>query len=779
MRPIIKRFYEDYYDLREKIIEESGLGLSFANDLLEKLMVYYFLKGSFSDIFPNTNAINFERKHVKHIYDLIFGIPDPRYGEISLPVNLVKNIANILNSYTWRNEFTERNDAVLTPRVFSHVYQSSLQDRKVSGSFYTPQLISDYIAERCIEREAVKRVNHEFSKTFSTIEEIIKRKDHEELSFLFSKVLLKLRILDPAMGSGFFLISALSKLVNWCTQCANLLKSRMFSKMQDHFISLEGPLIHYFISNSLYGTDLQSNAIRLCKIQVWMYYLRYFKARSFLNNESLRPTLDFKWNFREGNSLIGDIAQNDKFSSFLSQERVSELKAFDWWQEFPGVMKDGGFDIIIGNPPYGDRVLSLEEKALIEQFYLHETSKIEGQKGSKNAAAIFIERAHGLLKNHGKLGLIIPNSVARSREFSKIRDFLLDEFKIWEIVDEGSPFKGVTLEMISVFSEKMKSNQEYEILVKSRRENLSTKEKTVRKSIFKKYNRFMLYWDEFWEKVADGARLNVIKGKRGMVPGDKVTKQRDNSFYLPVLFSGKTVKKYLLIPSEFKWGSEALLQSPTIREARDEEMLLATRLDNYIRAAFKPPGYIPGDNVIKLTLNDPNFTLKEVLLILNSKLFGYIVPRYLFNNAGKTSWLQSITHLLPIKASTNRLLFEYISDLLLYLNQHYYDSFLSQGRSDEGIEKLIIFYEENIGDTLVYELYLSPDPVKKLALELGQIPKPEKMNLEELEQLQKTLNQDSRIQNLIYQVRDLDFVKIIEGDSRVRIIENKKRAFNR
>ena len=125
--------------------------------------------------------------------------------------------------------------------------------------------------------------------------------------------------------------------------------------------------------------------------------------------------------------------------------------AFHWAKEFPEIFEtqdSRGFDILIGNPPYGN-ILTEQEKKIIKIHYKDQVHG--GRSGTWNIASVFVVRARAILKTGGQMGLLLPNSVLRVGQFSRTRRFISNHLKLWEIVDEGSPFDGVTLEMVSIF----------------------------------------------------------------------------------------------------------------------------------------------------------------------------------------------------------------------------------------------------------------------------------------------------------------------------------------
>ena len=118
--------------------------------------------------------------------------------------------------------------------------------------------------------------------------------------------------------------------------------------------------------------------------------------------------------------------------------------------DFGHIILKGGFDVVIGNPPYGDSVFTPTQVDMFRCLEFKSLKEEADDGGSKNGASIFIEKSARLLNKYGYFSFIVPNSIARVKQFEKIRLFLLNDVNLKEIVDEGKPFKDVTLEMITL-----------------------------------------------------------------------------------------------------------------------------------------------------------------------------------------------------------------------------------------------------------------------------------------------------------------------------------------
>ncbi len=160
------------------------------------------------------------------------------------------------------------------------------------------------------------------------------------------------------------------------------------------------------LEHNLYGVDINEESVEIAQLALW---LRTAKPRRKLNS--------LNQNIKCGNSLISDPA-------------IAGDKAFDWQKEFPQVFEKGGFDVVIGNPPYVNMANIQNEQE--RKFYQSNYSTV---KNKCDLYSIFTEKAKSLLKDNGLLGFIFPNSWMGTESFSKFRDFLSKEVKVYQLVE--------------------------------------------------------------------------------------------------------------------------------------------------------------------------------------------------------------------------------------------------------------------------------------------------------------------------------------------------------
>lgn len=321
--------------------------------------------------------------------------------------------------------------------ILGHIFENSLNEiesvnaeiegsnfdkqkskRKKDGVFYTPKYITKYIVENtvgklCLEKKEELGIKEEEyfkgrkNRNKSTITHLVILLDE------YRAWLLQLTICDPACGSGAFLNQALDFLIK-----EHAYIDELKTKVLGGGITFSG-IENTILENNIFGVDLNEESVEIAKLSLW---LRTAQPRRKLN--------DLSSNIKCGNSLIDSKA-------------VAGDKAFHWQNQFPQVFDKGGFDVIIGNPPYGAE-LDIKSTNYIEKNF----KSFEYQV---NTYVIFYEQGINLLKNNGILGYITPATFSYQHYFKKIRS-IINRYSIlsfvkyyYEVFDDADIGDGVTL----------------------------------------------------------------------------------------------------------------------------------------------------------------------------------------------------------------------------------------------------------------------------------------------------------------------------------------------
>ncbi|NPV63321.1 MAG: N-6 DNA methylase [Methanotrichaceae archaeon] len=346
--------------------------------------------------------------------------------------------------------------------------------RKAGGVYYTPSYIVEYIVK-------------------NTVGKLLEEKTPQEAAGL--------RILDPACGSGSFLIGAYQYLLDWHLEwyLQNLvpLRERGYAATSPEVLKLlpEAPerredrrarKIHAraaeaalpvfqagegewrlttaerkrILLNNIYGVDIDPQAVEVTKLSLLLKVLEGETEEtisSLLRYARERALPDLGSNIKCGNSLIGWDILDDRPD--LSKEELARINPFDWEKEFPEVFSRGGFDAVIGNPPY----VRMEE---FKEIKCYLRSNYASHEERSDFYTYFIERGQQLINRDGKFGFIVSNKFLRAKYGKNLRYLLLKRARIDQVIDfAGLPvFRGATVRTIILLGSPLKEDGNYNIL---------------------------------------------------------------------------------------------------------------------------------------------------------------------------------------------------------------------------------------------------------------------------------------------------------------------------
>jgi hypothetical protein len=286
--------------------------------------------------------------------------------------------------------------------------------RKAGGVYYTPKYIVDYIVK-------------------NTVGKMIEGKTPKRIE--------KIRILDPACGSGSFLIGAFQSLIDYHVQWYLAHPEQevrhahpSLDFMREVHEDPEGNtrLSVYrkakILRNNIFGVDIDPQAVEITMMSLYLKALEGEKSQ-LPPKQHLLPEL--KYNIICGNSLIGpDIY--DQGALFGDEER-DRINAFDWKSEVSGfgrIMGDGGFDCVIGNPPY----VRQEALSVWKDYFRKHYSAFDGVA---DLYVYFMEKEVGVLRPRGRAGIIVSSSFLRADYGRPLRAFLKDSVALLRIADFG------------------------------------------------------------------------------------------------------------------------------------------------------------------------------------------------------------------------------------------------------------------------------------------------------------------------------------------------------
>ncbi|MEW6359093.1 MAG: N-6 DNA methylase [Planctomycetota bacterium] len=336
--------------------------------------------------------------------------------------------------------------------------------RKAGGVYYTPEYIVRYIVE-------------------NTIGKLIAGKTPDQIA--------EMRFADIACGSGSFLLGAFDVLLKYHGQYYN---DNPDKARKGDCVERDGKLYpslakrREILLNNIYGVDKDAQAVEVCQLSLYLKLLQEeteASAQQYLLDfqqvaEMKKLLPDLSRNIVCGNSLIGRDILDGKFEFANHEER--KLNPMNFEDAFPEVMKRGGFDAVIGNPPYV-RIQGFPREQI---RYL--TRRYRSATRNCDLYVSFVERAYALLKSIGRLGYIVPNKFFRTDYGIGLRELLAAEHAVSEIVDFGASqvFDATTYTCLLFLAKKKQDRLSYAQVLASAEALGSVRSRTVASSMLAK-----------------------------------------------------------------------------------------------------------------------------------------------------------------------------------------------------------------------------------------------------------------------------------------------------
>lgn len=238
----------------------------------------------------------------------------------------------------------------------------------------------------------------------------------------------RFRVLDPACGSGSFLIAAYQHMLDWYLDYYAHSDPEKWSRGGQPRIFQDGrgrwrlttSERKRILLDHVYGVDIDSQAVEVTKLSLLLKVLEGENRETLqlvlrVTHERALPDLDN--NIKCGNSLVGTDVLN--LLPDLDDETVARINPFDWDAEFPDADRAGGFDLVVGNPPYVYRNATEE---VLPPYYAETYDTVQG---NFDLYKFFLERGLGLTRQGGRLGFIVSASFLVQPTFSRLRGHLL------------------------------------------------------------------------------------------------------------------------------------------------------------------------------------------------------------------------------------------------------------------------------------------------------------------------------------------------------------------
>ena len=356
-------------------------------------------------------------------------------------------------------------DTEISVEILGHIFEQSIGDleelrafaeradgavdkkkskRKADGVFYTPSYITQYIVEQTVGGwlgDKRREIGFDALPILSdddydmNLGARLGKKERIALHIKawesYKEALSQIKVVDPACGSGAFLIEVFDYL------------RREGKKINDELTRLQGGQQSIFrwdthiLRNNLYGVDLNRESVEITKLSLWLKTANSGEKLTYLED-----------NIKVGNSLIDD-------------KSVAGDLAFDWNEQFPDIMASGGFDIVVGNPPY---VFAREKINDVEKEYY--AKKYESARYQVNTYILFMEKFFLLSRKNGRCGLIVPNSWLMVYSGEDIRRFMMRNTTLCQIVNlYGKSFEEANVETVITIAQNSPCDSDHETLI--------------------------------------------------------------------------------------------------------------------------------------------------------------------------------------------------------------------------------------------------------------------------------------------------------------------------
>lgn len=470
---ISKIFYKEYRDSRLELLrdmykknievrENIDFGISKAQKIIDRIVficfaedrglipdnklhevIDYAKNNPYSDIwetlkgFFNAIDIGSNKLEIPNGYNGGLFKVDEDLNNLKISDEALLNVAK-LSKYNF--------DQDLSVTILGHIFEQSISDleeikskvnhdeknsnskRKKEGIFYTPDYIVKFIVDNSLGnylREKEESIKVEFGLKESILDKNYEKREREAY-LKYQDFLQNIKVLDPACGSGAFLVYVFDYLLAENKRVGDILFGSLFSTEE---------YVKDILRNNIFGVDLNEESVEITKLSLWLKTAQKGKKLTSLDK-----------NIKCGNSLIEDSL-------------VADSKSFNWNDSFEEIMNNGGFDVIVGNPPY---VATKQIPVTEREYYWKEYKDI--LISEMDLYEIFTYKSvKDLLKPSGYLGFITPNSYYTNASFKLFRKYLLNKTSIQMIVDfpyRFYPFEDVNKETTIITLKKVITNND-------------------------------------------------------------------------------------------------------------------------------------------------------------------------------------------------------------------------------------------------------------------------------------------------------------------------------
>ncbi len=536
-------------------------------------------------------------------------------------------------------------DSEVSVTVLGHIFEQSISDleelqaeargeiwkgvskRNRDGIFYTPPYITRYIVEQAVGQWLVDRkVEIGFSdlpvlseEDYASIKRILRGKRKGTLEYnanvalhiqaweRYKAVLSTIKVLDPACGSGAFL----NEVFDYLYQEGQIINERL--------TVLNGGQAHLFrwdthiLANNLYGVDINYESVEITKLSLWLKTANKQEKLTYLED-----------NIKCGDSLIEDV-------------NIAGENAFVWSQQFSSIMQAGGFDVIVGNPPY----VPLENMSKSVKDFIKESYPILSRKF--DLSVVFILKGMQLLNRRGYLSYISSVTWQTGENYKGLRQFLIEQYGLLKLVN--LPFNTFSDAYVDtgIYSFTKQRLTEYQVFCFDKKEkspcleNLNYQNLSISEI---KAPDYKIILDKKSYSILTKIKSNpaivklgeISKSTQGLAKSAYPISSFNTAEYSFPFFENGVINRYQFVVNEVSYTHFAEKTSLPVYYEAVEKILIKRIINrqNRLVVSFTQQKIVFTKDINPFIITHSEFLTKYVLCLLASQLFSYL---YLTNSS--------------------------------------------------------------------------------------------------------------------------------------------------
>lgn len=752
----------------------------FKNAQYKELFYSDYLVPLFFDTLNNPDIEN-EKNDLRFPYlngGLFDKSQDFLYDKLALPSAIFDKLFDTFNRYNFTiyEDAPDEHTVAVDPEMLGHIFENLLEDNKDKGAFYTPKEIVHYMCKESLKAYLLAKEDldaTENSIAQSALENIILQQElskdelkyADKYAYKIIDALDHVKICDPAIGSGAFPMGLLQEIFNaqvYLQELKGFTKAKSDAEIKKHIIE-----------ESIYGVDIDEGAVDIARLRFWLSLVvdepkpqplpnlsfkivcantliplgkpkgdlgltneiadqiesireEYFTANKYAKKHlemQFRNLQNKLWTTAKEWATAADVEIYKKISEFNPFADKS-CSWFDPWWMF-GV-KDG-FDIVIGNPPYG---------ALIDNNKTFFSTNYISSEGKHEVYKYFIEKGLSLLSKNGNLAFITPDTWTTLGYFKKLRKLILTSFNLFKISKSlYKVFESATVDTNIILIKNAEPENKF-LVIDSDLETNVAKIITIDNSDYiinlKDENEIIQIIEKKSSTIENKCEVwqGLIAYSEKKQPREFSSEKKETVFHRKLLYGGDISKFSIDWSGEYlKYGE--WLHRPRPNYIFDNPKILVQRIRNpklnvRLVCTLDKNGFINGTGLSNILIKNGliDTKIEYILSLLNSRLINYWFSYYFIDVNIKPEQIRKI----PIKelSQSNQIPFVKFVDYLLYLHNKENPAILSHTDNTR-----IASHIDDILNMMVYELYFE-EHMKEVDLDVLQFVTPVIENLQNL-----------------------------------------------